>query len=293
VPFLGLGVVPAVKHYLRPVSDTPDEFASATRTASAQDEQAALQQLHQLFGIVDRWVTEDKQHGGLSVEPGSALARDDRETNPYHLSHAVIHGLAGALDHLDCLRTLIQTASSLHTFAPFTLNRAALEGAAVAVWLLAPANRDERIRRRLVLATQNARDVEGVTAAMGGTSSVTDRLDKIRDVARRRPNLDPDGIVGPPPGLGRIVGEAGADCAIGSELALTCWKACSGITHSRQWASIALLDREELDRLANVINVRLTASFSNVLSMTAVSIWLSTEARRLFGERGSAHISAG
>jgi hypothetical protein len=272
------------------VTDTPDEFSSATRAASAHDEQAALEQLQQLFSTVDRWHNEDQQGHGLTVQRGSALDRDDRETNPYHLSHAVMHGLAGALDHLHSLRTLIQTASSLHTFAPFTLNRAALEGTAVAVWLLAPRNRDERIRRRLVLATQNARDIDGVTVAMGGTSSINDRLDKIRDVAHRRPLLDPNGIVGTPTRWQRIIRDAGDESALGSEIAVTCWKACTGITHNRQWASIALLDRDELDRVANVIDVRLTASFSNVLSVTAISVWFSTEARRLFAERASTHV---
>jgi hypothetical protein len=58
------------------------------------------------------------------------------------------------------MRMLIQKAEALHTFAPFILNRAAIESGAVAVWLLAPKSRDEPIHRRLVLATQNARDID-------------------------------------------------------------------------------------------------------------------------------------
>jgi hypothetical protein len=131
------------------------------------------------------------------------------------------------------LRMLVQTASSLHTFAPFTLNRAAIEGAAVAIWLLGPRSRDERIRRRLVLATQNARDFDPVMTTLGRPTSLSDRLDEIRDVARRRSSLDPDGIIGTPPGFGRIIREAGAETTIGSDFAVICWKACSGITHNR------------------------------------------------------------
>jgi hypothetical protein len=58
------------------------------------------------------------------------------------------------------------------------------------------------------------------------------------------------------------------------------WRDCS-----RQWASINLLDREELGRNANVRTLRMTASFKNVLSVTAISASFSVEARRLFALR--------
>jgi hypothetical protein len=184
---------------------------------------------------------------------------------------------------------LVQKAESLHAFAPFTLNRAAIEGGAVAVWLLTPKTRDERIRRRLILATQNAFDADGVLRTMGKASSLTDRLNDIRKVAGKRPALDPGLIVSRPPGIGRIIGEAGSGFELGSEAALAAWQACSGITHSRQWASVTMLDREELNRVANVINLRLTASFSNVSSVTAIAVAFSAEARRLFALRSEKH----
>jgi hypothetical protein len=165
-----------------------------------------------------------------------------------------------------------------------------MEGAAVAVWLLAPRTRDERIRRRLVLATQNARDAEGVMTTMGKVSLLPKRLDAIRNVASRRAGLDPNGVVGSPPGMERIIAEAGASFAMGSEVAVTCWKACSGVTHSRQWASISLLDHEELSRVGNVLNLQLTASFRNVLTVTFMSVAFSTEARRLFAKRAMTNL---
>jgi hypothetical protein len=103
----------------------------------------------------------------------------------------------------------------------------------------------------------NPRDADGAIRAMGRTSSLQDKLDKIQDIARRRPALDPTGVVGSPPSFKRIVQEAGAAFELGSRAALICWQACSGITHTRQWASINLLDREELGRMANVLNFRM------------------------------------
>lgn len=269
------------------VTDASDEFDSATRMATPEEEQEALQQLGQLFAVIDQWQATDQQQGGLSAQPGSSLAADDQATNPNHVSHAVIHELAGALDHLHALRMLVQTAQSLHTFAPFTLNRAAMECGAAAVWILAPRSRDERIRRRLVLATQNARDIDSALVKLGEPSSLKGRLDDIRKVAGRRPVLDPAGIVSTPPGIERIIGEAADAFELDSDAAVTLWKLCSGITHNRLWASLNLLDREELSRVANVRGVHLTASFKNVLTATMLSVSFSIEARRLFALRAT------
>jgi len=60
----------------------------------------------------------------------------------------------------------------------------------------------------------DARDADGVITATGPTSSLQDRLDRIQDIARRRPALDPTGIVGPP-SFKRIVHEAGAASSSG------------------------------------------------------------------------------
>jgi hypothetical protein len=272
-----------------PVTSSPEEFDTATRKTTQEEEETAFEQLHQLFKVIDLWQANDEQEHALSVQPHSSLAADDMANSPFHVSPAAIHGIAGAVDHLHSPR-MLQKAASLHTFAPFTLNRAAIEGAAVAIWLLAPRTRDERIRRRLALATQNARDFEPVVTTVGRPTSLSDRLDEIRDVARRRPSLDPEGIIGTPPGFGRIIREAGAETALGSDFTVICWKGCSGITHNRQWATVNFLDREELSRIANVRNLQMTAFFKNVLAMTAVSVSLSSEARRLFAKRATAHV---
>lgn len=78
-----------------------------------------------------------------------------------------------------------------------------------------------------------------------------DHLDAIRKVAARRPSLDPNVINRPPARSKRVVTDAGATREIGSQTAMTCWKA--------PLASICFLDREELNRVENVHNFRLTA----------------------------------
>jgi hypothetical protein len=83
------------------------------------------------------------------------------------------------------MRMLIQKRKRCTLFAPFTLNRAAIESGAVAVWLLAPKSRDERIRQRLLLATQNARDID---------SALTLRQLGLAMISRPRPHAARTGL---------------------------------------------------------------------------------------------------
>ncbi|HEY9376350.1 MAG TPA: hypothetical protein VIQ02_04555 [Jiangellaceae bacterium] len=266
--------------------DPPTDF-TATKLSDPEDEQEGFRQLAQLFTIVDGWQTE--QRNELSPGQGSALAGDDRWTHDYEVSHAVQYLLGVAVDHLHCLRMVVQTPQSfqLHLHAPFTLNRAAIEAAATVVWLIAPASRDERIRRRLKLATQNARDFDSIAVLVGGPSTLDDRYEKIRDVARGRANIDPTGVVGTPPSMKQIINDAGAACAVGAKAALGAWMACSGIAHGRTWAGINLHDREELKRVRDIAGVHMTASAGTVALMTSISVLFVAEARRLSMERAS------
>jgi hypothetical protein len=208
-------------------------------------------------------------------------------SNPFEVSHAALYSITVAVDHLHSLRMLVQEAKSLHLFAPYTLNRAAVEAAATAVWLAAPRRRDERIRRRLKLQTQNARDSDSVAVRAGLPSELQDRHRRIREIAGRRPNLDPNDIVGTPPGMETIVRDAGTDCAVGADTALVVWKVCSGITHGRMWAGINLSDREELTRVGDIAGVHMTPAAGRVALMTGVSVAFTAEARRLFALRAS------
>ena len=82
-------------------------------------------------------------------------------------SHAVGAALTSSIDHLNTLQALVMQARVLPARAPFTLLRAALENAAVAVWLLAPPNRNERVFRRLRLQWADAQDGQSAVELTG------------------------------------------------------------------------------------------------------------------------------
>ena len=113
------------------------------------EETFMINDLLKLLRISEEWMDSK----ALTVEVGSSLAGDDAKTHPYDLSQGVAQSIAVAVDHLHCFRmTLTGTSDNvlrLHTYAPFTLLRGAIENAAIAVWVMSGASREERIVRHL------------------------------------------------------------------------------------------------------------------------------------------------
>ncbi|MEU2988752.1 hypothetical protein ABZ647_30630 [Micromonospora aurantiaca] len=123
----------------------------------------------------------------------STLSRDNKEMHPYQLSQAAWHALSHAVDHLHCLRTVLKDAHVMHMYAPYSLARAALENASAAVWLLAPEDRAERVRRRLRFAALDIKGGEAVRELLGapeGRKPAEARIEQLREIARRR-GVDP------------------------------------------------------------------------------------------------------
>lgn len=99
-----------------------------------------------LLGAVDGWVARiDPVAEPPQPAPGSALRADDQRTHPHRLSHATWNSLSHAVDHLNCLHTLLRDARQIHMYAPYSLVRAALENASAAVWMLHPRVRADRV----------------------------------------------------------------------------------------------------------------------------------------------------
>jgi hypothetical protein len=107
-----------------------------------------LKILSRVFAMVEAWRNRIHERPP-SPEAGSSLAGDDKATDPSRLSHAVIALLISAVDHFETLRLVVEEQHALPARGGFTLLRVALENAAVAVWLLAPGLRDERVFRLL------------------------------------------------------------------------------------------------------------------------------------------------
>lgn len=96
------------------------------------------------FSSLSEWQTRLQRP--YRPEPHSEMAVDDEDWPHFPLSTVAWSGLAAASDHLNAIRRHVE-AYQLFPMAHPTLCRTALIGAAQTVWVLAPAERADRLGR--------------------------------------------------------------------------------------------------------------------------------------------------
>ena len=273
-----------------------------TQTGQDQLSDEAQQQLVKIFDLVSRW------RGWTGAAPpvpavGSSLRKDDEVTDPYQLSHALIGALVSAVDHLDAVRALVQDAGILHARAPFTLLRAALENSATAVWLLAPASRNERVLRRLRLQWADALDGEKAHQLVGAEPRLSrdEWKAKLEAVARDRglPDEQVRAVTRQKVTYSEIVKAAGdeaRDPGPTGQDALFCCMVASGIAHTRPWAVLSsVLDRVVMPGVPgmpeNQVGLMLSASDKAVTLIAIVTTLMVIEGGRLLDERGRRYLA--
>jgi hypothetical protein len=268
----------------------PGGLASNVYSRSVTSDESDLGELRAELDEIQKWakVVPD----WFAVHPGSSLAGDDAATSPHQLSHAASHAIAVAVDHLDCLRTLIDKARTVHAFAPFGLLRPALEGAAIAIWLLAPPSRDERVTRCVRLAKQDITDSEEAKAIIKASSSQTreQRLDRLRTIVAHR-KIDLSSAFGRYGAEGVV--RAGAEAAAPGlgNAATVLWKVCSGVAHARTSGTLAVSQWAEAAQTSeNVILSRVTANERTIVLAIKLVVGLVRRAFSLYEDRAACHL---
>ncbi|MBQ0894649.1 hypothetical protein KBX37_16345 [Micromonospora sp. U56] len=217
----------------------------------------------------------------------SALSRDDKETHPHRMSHAAWHSLSHAVDHLNCLRTLLKDAQMMHMYAPYSIARAALENACAAVWLLAPDDRAERILRRLRLAALDIRGGEAARRLLTdepGRRTEEERVEELREIARRR-GIDAKAAV-QRLGYAEIVQVAGDTSLAGSVPFQFTWRMCSAIAHGDLWATLNVVSREEIPGAPpGLVGMRITANVETLSFAVRLAVEMTDAGWRLYDER--------
>jgi hypothetical protein len=227
--------------------------------------------LRLLLQIDEHW-----EKGGFprDVQLGSRTAEDDQLLKPYELSDTVHRQLIHAVDHFHCLRSVIIEARIQHLAAPFTLMRAALENAAVAVWLLRPDDQAERLLRRLRLELANEADLDAAFNAI-------DYVPKRSSEERRRPVLERaeqlglarSSLAGRPPGWATLIRDAGEAVRSGPGHCERMWRVCSGFAHGRQWANDVTFERHAANGLPerDGVPVRVTSPTHTVIRVATTA----------------------
>lgn len=228
------------------------------------------------------------------VEPGSSLAGDDAALGPLHLSHAAWYAWSLAVDQLEGVRALIEDAERTQPWAHHTLLRSALENAATALWLLAPKDRNERVRRRLKIAghdiheSARAQELSGLTPRPPGRLP-PERREEIKQLATAR-GLDPNDVLGRF-SYAKVIRAAATETRFGPDTLELVWMTGSGIAHGRSWATFAFLEREDLTTQGSdeIRQVRISASVEQLALVAATVLVLIDKAHRLYELRRVRH----
>ncbi|GAB1694916.1 hypothetical protein [Krasilnikovia sp. M28-CT-15] len=263
------------------------------------DEDRDLRKLLSLLDKADAWrETTDRPAAAWHVQPGSPLAGDDAKTDPYQVSHSAWHALTVAVDHIQCLRSSLvseltdRSASILiHTHAQSSLIRGAFENGARAVWMLGPPTRLDRVTRRLSLQAKEVRHSARMQALVGhqGPRTVEQREQQLIDLVIKAGVASHDAKKAlRSPQYSDIVKAAGELTELGADLAEVVWSGCSSLAHGDITGTIALLDREIVERVGDIHHVRITASVSGLYWCTIASFVLINAGFDLFRTRSTA-----
>jgi hypothetical protein len=241
-------------------------------------EQEAGKFLIRYAAVIDGWQQRFEQ-GPPRAQPGSAMIGDDRVSDPYQFSHAAWMALSHAADNLHAFRVATVTGSgsnygiTTRPYGAYANLRAALENSATALYLLGPADRNERITRRFRLWVQDGRHMDKLAKVLRSrppAANTETRLTDLTSLIESR-GLDPATITRPLSYVSIVrdaAPVAGADPDSGEAM----WRILSGMTHGDTWASLNITEREHLSQELSdkAINLRLTSPVDRLAGFCAV-----------------------
>lgn len=244
----------------------------------------------ELLRETDRLFPEASDPDRWPIHPDSSLAEDDRVGDPFMPSHTLIACIQACLEHFDALgRLLGGDNGALHIRADYTLVRSALEAAAMAHWILMPAERAERVTRCLRLSTKDARDSSSLAAddPSARRRITSAREDAVREVARSQ-GLDLTEVT---KGITMTDLLRAVDQRTATE-SLKSWQLCAGMAHGRQWALLAMSDLKELaqDQASGVVTHHVSARLGLLFVCASDAYDLLTRVLGVFhGRRRAPH----
>lgn len=240
------------------------------------------------------------------VEDRSSLRLDARYLGRWRGGSLYETPLTAAADHLLTAKTLLEPLhtgqGALPMVGMYPLLRAAIESASLAIYLLAPAERDERLRRAYQVVDDDA-EMQTKFALGFATPEDASRRAQVRterDETRRelqrlamtRPSMGP--LILSPVRYTSVVNTAdeaiSADSLVRArqrQSLLAWWQIFSGLSHAKQWAFLAASERSEavLDHVEETARVLMTAAAPVVALGLNRAVEALEVALRIFGQR--------
>ncbi|WP_426624487.1 hypothetical protein ACPPVW_18350 [Leifsonia sp. McL0607] len=274
-----------------------------------KDERAAEETLQYQLLLIDS-IT---RHAGVGrhdlVVAGSELATDDSLLGGHPTSHLVGHCLSVSIDALQTVHLILTDSSTgglrVPVMGQYPVLRTSIESASLAVWLLAPDVREERVWRSLsarideihhddhlvtVLTEAEPTDTKSELAAkqkQRRENSAESRKQKrrIREYAASA-GVPMEGINPGLPGFGPIVRDSGETMGRSGIHTQGIWCYISGLTHPSVKRSVAASDIERL-AAGDGLAARFTANLPSVVMAVDAAISAHIAALKLLARRGS------
>lgn len=131
----------------------PRTFLCCSIPRVATNEHQAAERMQYQLRLIDSIARHSGQGQHDLTAPGSDLAADDALLGAHQTSHLIGHCLSVSQDALMTARLILLDPNSGGLRVPlvgqYPVLRTSLESASLAIWLLAPDSRDERVRRSL------------------------------------------------------------------------------------------------------------------------------------------------
>ncbi|NQX34722.1 hypothetical protein [Herbiconiux sp. VKM Ac-2851] len=261
--------------------------------------------LRQIPELMERWqvLSETEPH------PNSDLRLDDRATEGRHLTGGVHFALNFASDNLRALHQQHSGDTDYPTpfVASYPLARAALEASSLALWVLHPDEREDRIRNHLrnyarelyeetvlrkfaLKQASEARDRLKVSGAVLGKSEREFERWKKRHNSRVADHAARAGIPNPMDsrrvGYGEIVADATAAVGLPPSHGELVWMEVSGLTHPSLMRAMSTMKIEQQsDNDDGTINVVMTSKTDTIATAVRASVLNYMTAIDLYGRR--------
>jgi len=237
----------------------------------------------------------------MYTEPRSTLALDDPYLGIWR--EGALHRVAinAAVDGLLTVRSLIEEARTVPMTALHPILRSIIENASLALYLIEPEDRDQRLLRSFNSMADDAKRARSFREKLGssGAAEIYDRdIALIDDLLAERAALkhlsartlalptytrlvmDADTFLLADPALNRISGFK----------LIALWQVLSGLSHGRAWAMVEALERSNavVNEESRSGTVTATTSVAAVATFMQRGLELVESVIRLYGRRSTA-----
>lgn len=236
------------------MTDPSGDPSNWNRQSSHGTEIAGLEILSAAWPRVEEAHRRLNDGGYMHAEPRSTLRLDDQYLGIWTEGGLHRVAIAAAVDSLLTVRSLIEDARSVPMTALYPIIRSGIENAALALSMIEPTDRDDRLLASYKAMADDAKRQRQFYESSGVTDAqqrYDDAVDDIDSLIAARPNLA--GNVARRLELPNYIDlVAAADAQLAADLAhdrahnytlVSLWRLLSGLSHGRAWAMLEVLER--------------------------------------------------